>query len=194
MREVWPLRIDTFPPFAYVKNFLSPEKCEEIIRIGKKKGMKQAMVGFGAGGKLNKKLRKSSTVFLYHTDNLEKLFQQMTDAVLKLNENFYNFHISSFSEGLQFTHYKAPGEKYGKHIDRGMNGTTRKLSVSIQLSDPNKYKGGDLHLYDGEDPIETIRDQGTLIMFPSFSLHEATPVTKGERFSLVAWITGDPFR
>lgn len=190
----WPLEIDTMPPFVYLKNFITPEKCEEIINIGKKKGTFEGQVGFGAKSVVDKKIRKSSIVFLHHTDGLGRFFQELTSAVLSLNKQFYNFHISSFSEGLQFTHYKAPGQKYGKHFDRGPNGIIRKLSVSIQLSDPKKYKGGDLHIFDGEDPIKTLRDQGTLIMFPSFMIHEVTPVKKGERFSLVAWITGDPFK
>jgi|TARA_R100000656_G_C3938277_1_gene126195 PKHD-type hydroxylase len=190
----WPLEIDRMPPFAYIKNFITPQKCEEIINIGKKKGTQKGLVGFGAKSKYDKKIRKSSIVFLHHEDGLGPFFQELTSAVVSLNKQFYNFHISAFSEGLQFTHYKAPGQKYGKHFDRGPNGIIRKLSVSIQLSDPTKYKGGDLNLYEGEDPIKTLRDQGALNAFPSFFIHEVTPVTKGERFSLVAWVTGDPFR
>jgi PKHD-type hydroxylase len=36
--------------------------------------------------------------------------------------------------------------------------------------------------------------QGTLILFPSYTLHEVMPVTKGERNSLVSWVTGKPFK
>ena len=36
--------------------------------------------------------------------------------------------------------------------------------------------------------------QGDLILFPSYTLHEVKPVTKGERNSLVAWVTGKPFK
>ncbi len=38
------------------------------------------------------------------------------------------------------------------------------------------------------------KKQGTLIVFPSYTLHEVTPVTKGERNSLVTWVTGKPFK
>jgi PKHD-type hydroxylase len=194
MKDVWPLRVDNIYPYAYINNFLSKEECENIIKIGKNKGLKEAKVGVGGPGLLNKKIRKSSTNWLYPSDGLFDFFKKFTDATISLNSQFYNFHIFSFSEGLQFTHYKAPGEHYGKHIDRGLHGGIRKLSISIQLSDPNSYKGGDLHLYDGDAPTKTPREQGTLIMFPSFVLHEVKPVTKGERFSLVAWVTGDPFK
>jgi len=38
------------------------------------------------------------------------------------------------------------------------------------------------------------KEQGTLILFPSYTLHEVKPVTKGERNSLVSWVTGKQFK
>ena len=38
------------------------------------------------------------------------------------------------------------------------------------------------------------KEQGTLILFPSYILHEVKPITKGERNSLVTWVTGKPFK
>jgi len=38
------------------------------------------------------------------------------------------------------------------------------------------------------------KEQGTLIAFPSHTLHEVTPITEGRRYSLVGWITGKPFK
>ena len=49
-------------------------------------------------------------------------------------------------------------------------------------------------LYEDDKGIEMNKDQGTLILFPSYVLHEIKPVTKGERNSLVTWITGKPFK
>ena len=100
------------------------------------------------------------------------------------------------NEGFQFTNYEAPSGKYGKHVDRGINTPVRKLSMSIQLTDPKEYEGGELKLYDGEDNQANVMDktQGTLILFPSYVLHEVMPVTKGERNSLVTWVTGKQFK
>ena len=100
------------------------------------------------------------------------------------------------SDSLQFTNYKAPGGKYGKHVDRGYDTPVRKLSVSIQLTDPKKYKGGELKLYNQEDENSSVmnKNQGSLIVFPSYVLHEVMPVTKGERNSLVTWVTGPQFK
>jgi len=121
-------------------------------------------------------------------------FRRVTDTILNLNERFFGFDIFGLNEGFQFTNYKAPSDKYGKHVDRIFNFTVRKLSVSIQLTDPKEYEGGELYLYEGDEGILMDKKQGTLIMFPSFVLHEVTPVTKGERNSLVTWVTGNQFK
>ena len=88
----------------------------------------------------------------------------------------------------------APSGKYGKHVDCSYNTNIRKLSFTLQLSDPSDYDGGDLCLYFGEDAEVIKREQGYVALFPSYVLHEVTPVTRGTRYSLVSWITGKPFR
>jgi PKHD-type hydroxylase len=64
----------------------------------------------------------------------------------------------------------------------------------MQLSDPSEYEGGDLLLHTGDEPIVINKQKGMLVMFPSYTLHEVTPVTKGERYSLVAWVHGPKLR
>jgi PKHD-type hydroxylase len=69
------------------------------------------------------------------------------------------------------------------------------LSISVQLSDPSEYEGGDLQfsLY-GDRTVIAEKEQGTMVIFPSYMRHRVTPVTRGTRRSLVTWITGPPFR
>jgi PKHD-type hydroxylase len=97
-------------------------------------------------------------------------------------------------QGLQFTRYQAPGEHYEWHIDRGMQTGTRKLSLSLQLSDPDDYEGGDLEMWFGGEPTKASRERGMMTFFPSYVMHRVTPVTKGVRYSLVCWISGPPFK
>jgi PKHD-type hydroxylase len=125
---------------------------------------------------------------------MEWVFRRVTDIVLDLNERFFKFDLFGLNEGFQFTNYKTPSGKYGKHIDRSMNMAVRKLSISIQLTDPKEYQGGELYLYQDEKGDLMDKTQGTLIMFPSYVLHEVMPVTKGERNSLVTWVTGKQFK
>ena len=79
-------------------------------------------------------------------------------------------------------------------MDRLHQGVIRKLSITIQLTDPKEYEGGELELKIGNKPMIMKKDQGRLLMFPSFFLHQVNTITKGERNSLVVWITGSQFK
>ena len=138
--------------------------------------------------------RLSKICWLYSADDLEWVFRKITDVVLNLNSRFFNFDIFGLNEGLQFTNYKAPSDNYKKHIDKSLNIMVRKLSLSIQLTDPKEYEGGQLILYEDEKGTLMKKEQGTLVLFPSYILHEVKPVTKGERNSLVSWVTGKQFK
>ena len=68
----------------------------------------------------------------------------------------------------------------------------RKLSITIILSDSIEYDGGEFVFEKGGD--EVFKNQGTVIVFPSFIRHRVNPVTKGIRYSLVNWFTGPAFK
>ena len=70
----------------------------------------------------------------------------------------------------------------------------RKISLSVQLTDPGEYEGGQLQLYTKKNVQTLPKTKGSAIFFPSFLLHQVTPVTKGKRMSLVAWVTGPQFK
>jgi PKHD-type hydroxylase len=64
--------------------------------------------------------------------------------------------------------------------------------MSVQLSEPDEYEGGELEFLNFEQPIP--KDIGSLIVFPSYLVHRVNPVTRGLRRSMVSWISGPPFR
>ena len=70
-------------------------------------------------------------------------------------------------------------------------GKTRKISMSLVLSDPDEYEGGQLEIW-GKS-IDVYK-KGSIIFFPSWMPHRVTPVTKGTRYSLVMWFIGAPFK
>ena len=83
---------------------------------------------------------------------------------------------------------------YDWHTDFAGFRPLRKISVSIQLSRSEDYEGGDLELLFGNQAEAMDRTRGAFIAFPSFVLHRVTPVTRGTRWSLVAWILGNRWR
>ena len=76
--------------------------------------------------------------------------------------------------------------------------------MTVTLSEPDEYKGGNLEFDEGEFGISTkknrytemenIRPQGSIVVFPSYQWHQVKKVTSGIRKSLVLWSCGEPFR
>ena len=80
-------------------------------------------------------------------------------------------------------------------------GKVRKISMTLNLTDPKSYEGGNLKFDLGPhvegDRLKVCddsRSQGSLIVFPSFTYHCVTPVTSGTRYSLVLWLLGKPWQ
>lgn len=183
-------RQDEAESWAYINNFLNLEECEKIIKLGESL-LPETATTFG-GNQGNE--RDSKTSWIFPSKDSEFIFRKVTDAVISLNSQFFNFELDGFAEGFQFTKYEAPAGKYDLHIDKTYKSVIRKMSVVIQLSNPNDFEGGDLLLQTGNEPTVMKKEQGYLVMFPSYTLHGVTPVTKGTRYSLVAWITGPQFK
>jgi len=184
----WNFELDNINLYAFWKNAFSKEECQTIINIAKNKGLIKGTT------KEESDVRDSKISWLYPIDDMDWVFRRVTDITLNLNERFFKFDLFGLNEGFQFTNYEAPSGKYGKHVDRGINMSVRKLSISIQLTNPEEYEGGELYLYDDDKGTLMDKTQGTLILFPSYVLHEVMPVTKGTRNSLVTWVTGKQFK
>lgn len=185
----WVFNLDPVHSWAYWDKAFTKEECEKIIEIGNDRTQRQATTK----GNVDK-ARKSEVAWLYPSDDLDWAYRRLTDVITNLNEKFFKFDLFGVTEGFQFTKYTAPGGKYGKHIDCSSGTLIRKLSFTLQLSDPVEYKGGDLCLYLGEKPEVMKKEQGFVAVFPSYVLHEVKPITQGIRYSLVCWVTGKPFK
>ena len=84
--------------------------------------------------------------------------------------------------------------------DDYLRGKIRKLSMTVNLSREDEYEGGNLKFDLGPhnkkryyECIES-RKRGSIIVFPSSTYHQVTPITKGIRHSLVMWALGKPFK
>jgi PKHD-type hydroxylase len=99
-------------------------------------------------------------------------------------------------ENTQIGRYKSADEgHYDWHMDAAapQNGVQRKLSISILLSDPSEFEGGELQ-FKGMEDQKVLTKQGSIVVFPSFIEHKVTPITKGVRYSAVTWVSGPAFK
>ena len=215
--------------YYYFKSALSPRICDDIVAYGKRHQTEMAVTG-GLGRNNNKEAYKSDgTMKKGALKNLQKkrkseivwindqwIYKEIHPFIHEANKTAgWNFDWD-FSESCQFTKYGV-GQHYGWHCDSwdkpydkpndlNSHGKIRKLSVTVSLSDPSEYEGGNLE-FDFRNQVDwernkkskikectEIRPRGSIIVFPSFVWHRVNPVTRGTRYSLVIWNLGKPFR
>ena len=200
--------------YWYFKSALTPRFCDEVIQYA----LQQKEVMARTGGYGDKKLNKQEVLDLKRKRNSDLvwlndtwIYKEIHPYVHKANEMAgWNFEWDR-SESCQFTKYKL-NQYYDWHCDSWdkpymeegpTKGKIRKLSVTVTLTDPKEYKGGELEFdLRNEDPDKKpnmrtcteILPKGSLVVFPSFVWHRVKPVTKGERNSLVIWNLGYPFK
>lgn len=191
----WAFEVDKVNNWAYYNNVFTPEECNKIIAHGKKQSLIDAKVGGGNNTELvNSEIRITKISWIEPHEDINWAYRKLVDATLALNKDYFNFQLHGFFEKLQFTEYNAPDGNYKQHMDKVFNSVIRKLSIVVQLTDPQEYEGGELKIFTGPNPETMVKSQGSVIAFPSYILHQVDPVTKGQRHSLVAWTLGDNFK
>lgn len=160
------------------------------------KADQQAQVGGGVEQETLKKIRRSQLSWLNKTQDTAWVFEKLGHIASSLNAQYYRFDLTGFGEPIQLTNYDQSEQgMYGWHVDYGGRiNTSRKLSLVLQLTDPSQYEGGNLQVTTGGQPQTVRKQRGLVAAFPSYVLHQVTPVTSGSRQSLVAWISGPPFK
>jgi PKHD-type hydroxylase len=123
---------------------------------------------------------------------------------IECNKDHFNFHFTNL-DFIQISEYNSENQgMYTKHHDvfwcNPEHPYHRKLSCTIQLSDPSSYTGGEFVFHDlekafpSEDDKVKMKNRGTAIMFPSFIPHSVEPVLSGTRYGLTAWFEGPKWR
>jgi PKHD-type hydroxylase len=172
---------------------LAPSEVDAIIAYGDALLHDKGTIA-GRSGNIES-VRITDLAWIEHKPETKAFYDRLSQIVLRLNTDFYRFALTGL-ENLQYTIYDGrQGGHYDWHIDFAhQNHKPRKISLSIQLSDPTDYDGCELQFQIDSQPVSAPRSRGTVIAFPSFFLHRVTPVTRGVRKSLVLWATGPDFR
>jgi PKHD-type hydroxylase len=181
------------PPFAWWEGAFSEQELD-WLQDRAKKAEQNAEVGGANGGVVDQKVRRSQVSWLAHSQDTDWVFKKLADVASQLNVEHYRFDLTGFGESLQLTNYdQSENGMYGWHVD--WNATiSRKLSMALQLTDPSEYEGGNLQIMASGQPQNVRKQRGLIAVFPSYVLHQVTPVTQGSRQSLVAWISGPAFK
>lgn len=181
---------------------LAPDECARLISYFD--AAPDTAAARLAGG-VESDIRVCRTLWVDDEPETSWMFLRLAALVAEVNREIFHFDLDDFRENLQILRYDAAtgGEggaggagHYAAHTDIGVSGhsTTRKLSLSIQLSVPEGYVGGELQIDTGDGDWSAPRDAGTAILFPSFVRHSVAALASGTRYALVAWVHGPAFR
>lgn len=193
MADTWQLDVHTVNAYCYYNGLFDNLMVDDIVKIGDELLLDDAQVGgdFSSPGGKNENIRKTTIGWVPTTEQNAWLYRMLTDAVQRANKEWFGFDLNHI-ESLQYSIYNE-GDFYDAHVDhhyQGVGQYPRKLSFSMQLSDPADYEGGDVMLITSQNPFPIPKEKGTITFFPSYTLHEVKPVTKGTRKALVGWVHG----
>ena len=180
-----------------IEPIFTPEQCQNIIDMGHQQKQEEAKVGTKEGrqGGYDTKKRITTISWIPFTA-LPEMYKIIERTMRQVNGNHFGFEGMELTEYAQFTEYPKGGF-YDWHMDAEVNcrfePPVRKISMTILLSPPNEFEGGDLEFMTaGNKPPQLL--QGQAIFFCSMLRHRVAKVKKGVRRSLVMWFGGPPFK
>ena len=174
----------------------SPQQCQMVINKGLSLKKETAQVGTGKSGGGGIDIEKRiTTISWIPFKEMPEMYRDIEKTMLQANNNHFGFEGMQLTEPGQFTHYLTGGF-YEWHMDNDVVGKhqppVRKISMTLLLSDPSTFEGGELEFM-SEGKTAKLK-QGQAVFFSSWLQHRVKPVTKGERYSLVMWFGGPPFK
>ena len=121
-----------------------------------------------------------------------KEISQLCHAALIRHPDVRNFVFPKFIAPPLMTKYQ-PGMNYGQHSDApflqiGQRPIRSDLSCTIFLNDPETYDGGELSVQLGTKHIDFKMNPGGAILYPSTTIHQVRPVTRGERLTVITFM------
>ena len=176
--------MELFNIWQWQKGEIPDEMCDCIVN-----NIDDTLYEKGTTGNNNKLLARNVNIQFINSTWINALLCGYIRYANSLN---FHYNLSDEDKELAQISKYSVGEFYGEHRDFGKNGSlTRKLSLTVQLSDENSYEGGDLIFYGGSIKDKAPRGRGSVIVFDSRVFHEITPIIRGVRYSLVKWYHGD---
>jgi PKHD-type hydroxylase len=171
--------------FLLVKNVLTPSEVEEVRRLARN-------VRFIDGRASNPhNISKNNLQADMNQPDAQKA-SQIAGAAIAANEEVKNFAFPRRIATPLLSRYEI-GMTYGAHADSPYlqlpAGPLRSdVSATLFIGDPATYDGGELVINLGSEKITVKGNPGEMIIYPSTTLHEVMPVTRGERLAFFTFI------
>jgi PKHD-type hydroxylase len=184
---------------AFCDNIFSSDEINAILALPEWLQTEDGVIGGNQENRtVNHNIRRSKIAWISPNKDTMFIWEKIAAVVSDINASFFRFDLSGCYEPIQLSIYDSSIHGgYEWHVDAGIrdNSVPRKLSMTLALSDPLEYDGGELQIKPESDvPITLATPKGRAWFFPSYTLHRVAPVTRGIRRSLVIWVGGPEFK
>ena len=188
-----------FNTFYYYKQAFTDSMIEHLENlVNNNYQFQKGQVGHVELGLVDTSIYNNRDIaYLWQDEQTQWLFDILIPLVHQANDAMYQFDLSYVTDPIHYVIYPEDGGHLDWHLDIGAGEVNRrKLSLTVQLSDPSEYEGGEFEIWYGhsDEFVELPRKKGDVIIFPSFLMHRVKPITRGQRKALVFWTGGEPFK
>jgi len=176
--EPIPIRARPLPQFVAARGLFTSNQCETLLE--KTRFYRSDSESFG---------RRVDISYL-KPEQFSWVFEKIASVASR--KNLWGLALSAISEPMRIQRYRRR-DYSDPHSDYDYATPDHsKLTVIVPLVDRGDWDGGVLEI--GNSFLAPRMQQGDAVIFPSFSLHRVTPVIRGVRIVLSAWISGPPLR
>jgi len=189
--------VSTWPDLFIVKDFLTTDLCREVVaKMDVAQGDAATVYGRTTAGAIDQNIRH--TLRLRPANEVVELIESRLLAQQPALEKHFDVKLTECEEP-QFLHYRV-GDFFVAHQDGNtgllrLDTELRRVSIVVflsresELAQPDTYCGGSLVFTDfrADRKYAVPGDPGMLVAFRSETTHEVTPVTHGNRYSIVSW-------
>lgn len=180
----------------YLDKFLNSEVIQEIELTAEPLKRHAGCDSFDKqpdGSDIDVPSENSHTKFITHNIPLYRKISNITLNVVNVHITSLNVDIYQSLAPIQYSVYNT-GSAYKYHCDTLLDANilyNRKLTLICLLSDPTDFTGGSL---DFGSKKNVLKRKGSAVLFPSYMMHEVTPVLSGIRKTLVCMVLGPQWR
>ena len=160
------------------RKLFTSDQCDDLVRFAETKGRY-----YRSGGK---RINRDVEICYVSPQDAPWAYEKIAAAFA--SENTWGFVLSAIVEPMRIQRYKRGGYSRN-HTDYDYKSTDQsKITAIVPLVRRTSWEGGDFFVLGAK--IRKTPDKGDCLLFPSFAWHGLSPVTKGVRIVLSAWVSG----
>jgi len=163
--------------------------AEEIKKLREEAALLPFVPGVETAGGRARRVKNNEQVSQKADER--KALHEIVVTALTRNKEFNRAALPKRVRPPLISRYRE-GMAYGKHVDNALMGPKAArersdVSITVFISDIDEYDGGELVIHSPFGVQEVKLPSGSVVVYPSSSLHEVTEVTRGERLVAVTW-------